>query len=185
MKINENNIRVDWYERPEIREVILGKPTEIDDQLEFLKLIHERCDELKSYWTLIREDQPDLEIVKSYLDEMEWYIDEHEGLIEWLFPVVSNEQDKIFALYRFYLWMRDFDNNQMLTYLTMLSDRSGLTGIGERMADRPQILTDQQAIVAQYTLLGYKQNEISEILDITPQAVNDHLKRVSPKANKV
>jgi DNA-binding NarL/FixJ family response regulator len=81
--------------------------------------------------------------------------------------------------------MRDFDNNQMLTYLTMLSDRSGLTGIGERMADRPQILTDPQAIVAQYTLLGYKQNAISEILDITPQAVNDHLKRVSPKANKV
>ena len=81
MNYNENKIRVDWYERPEIREVILGKSSELDDQFKFLKLIHERCDELESYWTFIREDQPDLEIVKSYLDEIEWYNDEHEGLI--------------------------------------------------------------------------------------------------------
>lgn len=79
--------------------------------------------------------------------------------------------------------MRDFENNQMFTYLTMVSDRSGLKGIGERTADKQQILTHSQAIVAQYALLGYKQNGISQILDITPQAVNDHLKRVSPKAN--
>ena len=171
MNYNENKIRVDWYERPEIREVILGKSSELDDQFKFLKLIHERCDELESYWTFIREDQPDLEIVKSYLDEIEWYNDEHEGLIKWLFPVVSNEQDKLFALYRFYLWMKDFDNDQMFAYLTMVSEQSGLTGIGEKIADRPQTLTDPQAIVAQYILLGYKQNEISKILDIPPQAV--------------
>ena len=81
--------------------------------------------------------------------------------------------------------MKDFDNDQMFAYLTMVSEQSGLTGIGEKIADRPQTLTDPQAIVAQYILLGYKQNEISKILDITPQAVNDHLKRVSPKANKI
>ena len=185
MNYNKKNIRIDWYERPEIREVILGKPSEVEDQLEFLKLIHTRCDELESYWTLIREDQPDLEIIKSYLDEIEWYNDEHEELIKWLFPIISNERDKFFALYRFYLWMKDFDNDQMFAYITMLSDPSGLNGIGEQQANSPEILTDPQAVVAQYILLGYKQNEISKILGITPQAVNDHLKRVSPKANKI
>ena len=185
MNYNENKIRVDWYERPEIREVILGKPSELEDQLEFLKLIHTRCDELESYWTLIREDQPHLEIIKSYLDEIEWYNDEHQKLIKWLFPIISNERDKFFALYRFYFWMKDFDNDQMFAYLTMVSKQPGLTRIGEKIADSPQILTDPQAVVAQHILLGYKQNEISKILGITPQAVNDHLKRVSPKASKV